>query len=251
MNDNEGFEALKTLAQSAALREGAVKPRRLASVRVSPGGYLAVASVLTFCSVLLLQRGNDQLALILVVVAWLVLPSLAFLDRIVFDGHHLARRGPMPFLTWLATGTRERLSIADIERVDTSAVRTLRSGGRVRYRYRTQITGKGMNFVIASGGRSYRRMMRQLLPLLHDQKVDGRTQELRDHLCEPAVVVGNSRQLHLASPTVLDNAASQVRSRIRSKRAAENYSEDDLERAVQLRRLGNQLRIVGRLREAR
>ena len=132
MNEIDQIEALKALTEVARERE---RPRRLrlASVRVSPGSYFAAASVLTFVSVLLLRSERDLLALIVVVVAWLVIPVLAFTDRLEFDGQFLVRRGPGPFLLSHIAGRRKVLGISDFEKVDTQAVRTLRRGGRVRY----------------------------------------------------------------------------------------------------------------------
>jgi len=252
MDDSKKVEALKMLAEAVKDRERA-RLRRLASVRVSPGGYLAAASVLTFASVLLLRAQKDLWALVALASAWLLMPLLAFTDRIVFDGHSLSRRGPLPFLLQLISARRQRLNVADFEKVDTRAVRTLRRGGSVRYRYRSQILGKGITFVIASGGKSYRAMVRQLFPLIHEAKIDARTRELRDYLCEPGSLSRDAKSLRLASPDVLDNAASDLKKRLRSRLSADSepVTKDDLERARLLRRLANELRIAGRLRESR
>ena len=252
MEESGEVQALKTLAEAARWREDAVAPRRLAAVRVSPGGYLATSSVLTFASVLLVRSDREVWALIFLGVAWLLIPALAFTDRLVFDGRSLTRRGVFPFIVQLISGTRQRLNLGDIERVNTNAVRTLRRGGRVRYRYRSQIFGKGMSFVLVSGGKSYRTMVRELLPLIHDQKVDARTRDLRDYLCEPRVLARNIQQLQLASAAVLDNATSDIKERIANRRSiSEPHSAADLERAVLLRQLANRLRVAGRLRESR
>src|SRR2546428_3628098 len=169
MDDSKKVEALKLLADAMKDRPKA-KLKRLAGVRVSPGAYLAAASILTFASVLLLRAERDLWALLALAVAWLLIPAVAFTDRIVFDGQSLSRRGPLPFIVQLISTRRQRLSVADFEKVDTRAVRTLRRGGSVRYRYRTEILGKGISFVIASGGKSYRAMVRQLFPLIHEAK---------------------------------------------------------------------------------
>jgi tetratricopeptide (TPR) repeat protein len=253
MEDSETVQALKTLAGAVKHREKARRLKAVASVRVSAGGYLATASLLTFVSVLLLRADNNIWALVALAVAWLVLPSLAWTDRIVFDGQSLTRRGAVPFLLYLVSGRRPRLNLADIERVDTNAVRTLRRGGSVRYRYRTQVAGKGISFVLASGGRKYREMVRELFPLIPEQKVDSRTRELRDYLCEPRSFAREIKHLGLASPAILDNALADLRSRIASRTAAapDSQTEHDLDRARMLRRLANQLRVAGRLTESR
>ena len=98
MNETDQIGALKALTEVAKERGQPQKGFRLASVRVSPGSYLAAASVLTFSSALLLRIENDLLALAAVAVAWLIIPVLALTDRVEFDGSFLSRRGPVPFL---------------------------------------------------------------------------------------------------------------------------------------------------------
>ena len=132
MNDAEQIETLKALTEVAREREEPQKRLRLASVRVSPGSYLAVASVLTFSSALLLKSERDLFAIVVVGIAWLIVPLLALTDRIEFDGETLRRRGPAPLLLRLTIlGRQKQLKVADFEKVDTQALRTLRRGGRV------------------------------------------------------------------------------------------------------------------------
>src|SRR6185369_12496377 len=206
MNDADQIETLKALTEVARERERPRKGLRLASVRVSPGPYLAAASVLTFCSALLLRSNKDGLALIVLGIAWLFVPLLALTDRVEFDGESLMRIGPIPFLLRKLNGRARKLSVEDFEKVDTQAVRTLRRSGRVRYRYRTQIVGKNTEFVFASGGRSYRERVRQLFPLIHGDKLDLRTIELRDYLCEPKPLSDEVQSLSLASADILEGA---------------------------------------------
>lgn len=258
MNETEQIETLKALTEVARERERPRKGLRLASVRVSPGSYLAAASVLTFGSALLLRSERDVLALVAVGVAWLVIPILALTDRIEFDGKSLVRRGPGSFLLKRIASRQKTLSVPDFEKVDTQAVRTLRRGGRVRYRYRTQIVGKNAEFTFASGGRSYRQMVRLLFPLIHEDKLDLRTIELRDYLCEPKPLNREVQSLHLASADVLDDATLDFK--LGGKRhklsdgtdeAATAAANIDGARAILLGQVGNKLRIAGRLNEAR
>ncbi|HEX4900479.1 MAG TPA: hypothetical protein VFV61_08105 [Pyrinomonadaceae bacterium] len=253
MNETNQIEALQSLAEVAKVRKQSGKRTYLATVRVSPGAYLAVSSVLTFVAALLLRSGSEGWALILVLLAWALVPALALTDRIAFDGEVLIRRGLIPFLRHFFSGKREQLSIADVERVDTNAVRTLRRGGRVRYRYRSQLFGKGTGFAFASGGPRYRDMVRQLFPVIVDNKLDLRTRDLRDYLCDPKRLSQEAKTLQLASPDVLDNATSDLKVGRRGE-AAETRAEVTgaaVERAAHLRQLGNRLRIAGRLKEAR
>jgi len=248
MNEADQIEALKALSEVARERERPRKGLRLASVRVSPGSYFAAASVLTFCSALLLRSERDLPALVILGIAWLIIPVLALKDRIEFDGEFLARRGPMPFLARHITGRKRELSVADFEKVDTHAVRTLRRSGRVRYRYRTQILGQHLEFTFASGGQSYRAMVRHLFPLIHQDKLDLRTIELRDYLCEPKPLNTEVRSLQLASADVLDGAKLDFKLGHGRQQPGD---EVDGQRAILLGQVGNKLRIAGRLNEAR
>jgi tetratricopeptide (TPR) repeat protein len=258
MNDTDQLETLKALKEVTRDRERPRKGFRIATVRVSPGSYLAVASVLTFISALLLRSERDLLALAAVAVAWIVIPILALTDRIEFDGQFLVRRGPGPFLLRWISGWQKELNISDCEKVDTQAVRTLRRGGRVRYRYRTMITGKNTEFTFASGGRSYREMVRQLFPRIHQDKLDLRTMELRDYLCDPKPLNREVHSLQLASADVLDGASLDFklggkRQRIAPEKESVSATASlvNHERAMLLGQVGNKLRIAGRLNEAR
>jgi tetratricopeptide (TPR) repeat protein len=255
MNDTKQIEALKSLADAAKEHSRPGKRVWVARVRVSPAAYLVVASVLTFSAGLLLRAEQDGWALLAIVVAWTLLPALALTDKIAFDGQSLVRRGVVPFIFQVISGRRQQLSVAEVERVDTNAIRTLRRGGRVRYRYRSQITGRGTGFVFASGGRRYREMVQQLFPLIHDDKIDLRTRELRDYLCEPKSLNRELDWLKLAPSDVLDNATAEFklggkREQSEEQSDAHEISPSDVERAILLRELGNKLRIAGRLREA-
>ena len=255
MNETKEFESLPALAEVIDERERARRKQpTIASVRVSPGPYFTVAAVLTFFAALLLRMHYDGWALLLVASAWIVLPLLALTDRIVFDGLSLRRHGSLPSLLHLLFGYRKQLWIDDFETVETHAVRTLRRGGRVRYRYRTQITGKGREFVIVSGGREYRKLVRELFPLIHENKLDNRSRDLRDYLHEPSFLNRKAELSQLASSDVLDVATSDygLGGKPHHRRTIDQAeaTPEEIERARLLRRLGNELRVSGRLREA-
>jgi tetratricopeptide (TPR) repeat protein len=133
-------------------------------------------------------------------------------------------------------------------------VRTLRRGGRVRYRYRTQITGKGREFVIVSGGRDYRKLVRELFPLIHESKLDNRSRDLRDYLNDPSFLNRKTELSQLAPSDLLDVTKADFKLGRKLKRRADvpetPATAEELERARLLRRLGNELRVSGRLREA-
>src|ERR1700752_7846 len=248
MNETKHFESLSVLAKVTDEQADKRKGPSIASVRVSAGPYLAVASVITFSSALLLRSHNDAEALVLIAIAWIFVPLLALTDRIVFDGVSIRRHGPIPLLLQLFTRYKNQLLIEDIEIVETHAVRTLRRGGSVRYRYSTQVSGKGKEFGIASGGKSYRKLVREMFPLIHQDKLDNRSRDLRDYLSEPKALSKKAQLSQLASTDVLDFATTDFRLGGKSKETT--ATAQDLERAHLLRRLGNELRVIGRLREA-
>jgi tetratricopeptide (TPR) repeat protein len=257
MSDTARLQVTGAVAEAASARAALlpVRRRRLASVRVSPGGYLVTACGLTFIALLLMRAELDLPALLAFACAWLITPVLAFTDRISFDGHTLTRRGLMPYVQQLFRGRALVLQMDEVERVETSAVRTLRSGGRVRYRYRSEVTGRGVSFVFVSGGESYRRMVRVLFPLLSDEKLDARSGELRDYLASPQTLSITLNYLRLASVDVLDNASEEFPGRagsgVRHQRTLKELRRaTDFERGRLLRRAANELRAAGRLREA-
>jgi len=254
MSETKELDTLPVLSEVSEERERALKKPTIASVRVSPGPYLALAGVVTFVAALLLRSNYAAAALILIGVAWLIIPVLAFSDRIAFNGSLLRRQGPLASFLHLFFSYRKQLTIDDFETVETQAVRTLRRGGRVRYRYRTQITGKGKEFVIVSAGRDYRKLVHELFPLIHEGKLDNRSRDLRDYLNDPTFLNRKTQLSQLASSDLLDVTGSDFKLGRKFRRRADvsetPATPEDLERARLLRRLGNELRVSGRLREA-
>ena len=253
MDESKEFDSLPALAEVSEQRESAQKRPTIASVRVSPGPYLAISSVITFVAALALRAEYDATAILLITSAWLIIPVLALTDRIAFDGITLRRQGPIPSLLHVLSGYRKQLSIDEFETVETQAVRTLRRGGRVRYRYRTQITGKGKEFVIVSGGHYYRHFVRELFPLIHESKLDNRSRDLRDYLNDPSFLNRKTQLSQLAPSDILDITRTDFRLGRKLRRAETQETPatpEELERARLLRRLGNELRVSGRLREA-
>jgi len=254
MNETKEFNSLPALAEVQEVRERARPKSTIASVRVSPAPYLAFAGVVSFSAALLLRANYNLAALLLIAAAWLIVPVVALSDRIVFDGASLRRQGPLASLLDLIFGYRKQINLDDFETVETQAVRTLRRGGRVRYRYRTQITGKGKEFVVVSGGRDYRKLVRELFPLIHESKLDNRSRDLRDYLNDPRFINRKTQLSQLASSDLLDVTRSDFKLGRKLKRnptiPEAPATPEDLERARLLRRLGNELRVSGRLRES-
>jgi tetratricopeptide (TPR) repeat protein len=222
---------------------------KLADVRVSPGGYLAAAALLTFVSLVCLRTNRDLAALILIAGTWTTIPLLVFTNRISFDGHTLSRRGLVSFLARLITRREQSLKVDDIERVEVATLRTLRRGGNVRYRYRIEIAGKELFLVFASGGKGFRRMARTLLPRIPDYKLDARACELRDHLRAPNIVRAGAAALGIPPASVLDETDDEARKR-RPRVLEGKASDEEVERAKLLRQAANDLRTAGRLRQS-
>jgi tetratricopeptide (TPR) repeat protein len=259
VNQTAGVQS-SSAAAVAEVAAGRLAPptrsARLASVRVSPEGYLATSCALTFISFLCLRSSLDVYALVTIALAWMVTPLCAFTDRVNFDGRALSRQGLIALLHRLVSGRRLELPVSEIERVETSAVRTLRRGGRVRYRYRSEVTGDGLSFSFASGGEGYRRMVRTMFTLVPEEKLDARSRELRDYLSDKRSLRTRLDLLHLASSDVLEGATLDLdhhaKRIVRHQRVAvmDAPSSADVERGRMLRRAANELRAAGRLREA-
>lgn len=228
------------------------RSRKLARVRISPAGYFAGAALLTFVSLILLRAHRDLAALILIAATWFSVALLLTSDRLNFDGRMLSRSGPVALLFRLLRGGAPRLAVEDVERVEVTTLRTLRRGGNVRYRYRIEISGKGQMFVFASGGESFRRMVKELLLPVPDYKLDARARELRDHLVDAKAVRAQAAHLGIAPVSVLEETNETIKIEEKHRRANHDQeaSPDEAERAAQLRKVANDLRIVGRLRES-
>src|SRR5215471_13116927 len=144
----------------AMLRRGRKSPnRKLASIIVSSGGYLAVAAVTTFSALVCLRTHRDLPALIIILSTWTTIPVLIFTDRLRFNGATLRRTGLSALLQRTLFRRGLSVSISDVERVEVSSVRTLRRGGNVRYRYRVDVLAGDTSLTFSSGP-GFRRMVR-------------------------------------------------------------------------------------------
>ncbi len=247
---------LEPAVASATEQGAAERPRaeeaQLISVRTSPGGYFAAASALSIIALLFLRTGHEEAVVLFLVLAWVCMPLLALTDRVRIQARVVYRTGFIAFLQKLFHSRVLKLDVDDIERVETYAVRTLRRGGSVRYRYRSEVAGRGMSFVFASGS-GYRQMVRHLFALVDDEKLDARSRELRDYLVDAKHLRSTVGLLHIAPSSVLDAVATlRHKEQKRVERALESVelSASELERGQLLRLAANELRAAGRLREA-
>ncbi len=240
--DLEGIRNGKAIAQDAVFPH-------MVSIRVSPHGYLTALLLSTFFSGLLFYLEMDPAGFAVFGLSWIVIPFLALSDKIVFDGKRLERSGLVPRLWAWFNSSRRRLKIADIEQVETQAVRAAKRGGHVYYRYRTSFRGKGLSVAVASGGEDYRSMTKAILPLLPDNVLDIRSMELRDHLNEPKEVLTKAEFARIPSAEVLEGTLPRVAKRGQYVPNASHGDEDDT-RAEDLQSLANELRLSGYLLQA-
>lgn len=220
------------------------------AIRVSPGGYLAALFLSSFFSALLIYLEIETAGVISFGFACLALSILAFTDRIGFDGKRLRRTGLLPNLWSTLSGSRKRLRITDIEQVETQAMRALKRGRNVKYRFSTTIRGKGCVFTFASGGESYRQMIKSLLPLLPENVLDTRSIELRDYLADPKEVLQQAEASRIPPTDVLENSFSRLAKEKARPHPTANDIEAHASNPLQLRNLANQLRLSGFLLQA-
>lgn len=233
--------------ESSADKTGSKKS---ASIRVSPNSYFLALFLATFFGAFLIYLEYDASAILVLSVFWLLVPFLFWNDRIIFDGKRISRTGILPNIWASLNNSRTRLKISDIEQVETEALRALKRGGNVFYRYRTTLRGKNLQFAFASGGEDYRRMIRELFAHISDNIMDNRSIELRDYLREPKETLMKAEFAHIPSVEVLEGYFNEFKS-LHKKSAPEiarrDFDEEALEKAVYLHRLANELRLSGYL----
>lgn len=181
-------------------------------------------------------------------LSWLIFPFLAWNDRITFDGKRLTRTGVLPRFWASLNSSKCRLKTADVEQVETQALRALKRGGNVFYRYRTSVSGKGLKFSFASGGEEYRQMIYKLFASLSENTLDNRSIELRDYLREPKETLMKAEFAKIPSVEVLENSLKEVKAANKDLRTEnKQLIGADLEKADYLHRLANELRLSGYL----
>ncbi|MBP9664256.1 MAG: tetratricopeptide repeat protein [Pyrinomonadaceae bacterium] len=217
------------------------------SIRVSPHGYLKGLMLGTYFTGLLFYLHFDVAAYLVFCISWILIPFFTLNDRISFDGRRLARSGLLPRLwTWF-NGGRKRLRITDVEQVETQAVRAIRRGGNIYYRYRTVLHGKGLGITLASGGEAFRQMLAAILPKLHNDSLDLRSSDLRDFLSDPKETLMKAEFARIPSADMLE--AEMARHRARQRTETQHVGDTDMN-ADELQVMGNELRLAGYLPQA-
>ena len=219
-------------------------------VRVSPNNYFIALFLATFFTGLLIYLKYDMAALVLFVSSWISIPFFIFTDRIAFNGKKLVRTGVLPRVWAWINRAGYSLKLDDIEQVETQALRAIKRGGNVFYRYRTSIRGKSLQFVLASGGEDYRRMVRNLFPFLSENVLDNRSIELRDYMGEPDETLSKAKSAKIPSVEVLETSINEFRDGDKSLKmnpAGHDIGEEEARKADKLRILANELRLSGNL----
>ncbi|MEO6590030.1 MAG: tetratricopeptide repeat protein [Pyrinomonadaceae bacterium] len=236
----------KTANVSGNENTAAFLPEKTLSIRVSPNNYFIALFLAAFFSALLFYLQYDFWGILLFGLSFLTVPYLLWSDRITFDGKRITRTGILPKFWASLNNSRYRLKIGDIEQVETHALRALKRGGNVFYRYRTSIKGKGLEFVFASGGEEYRRMIHAVLPMLWESILDSRSIELRDYFAEPKETLMKAEFARIPSAEVLENSFGK---HLLKNQKNDSSLEEEI-KAEDLRVLANELRLSGYLLQA-
>ncbi len=215
------------------------------SVRVLPINYLVALLLASFLAAFLLYVQADRYAYALLAFAWTLVPSMILQDRVSFDGRRIHRSGWIPQLWAHLTATRDRIKLSDIEHVQTSVLRTIKRGGNLLYTYRTTFFGKGKAFTIHSGGRHYKAFVEQVFAKLSEDILDNRSLDLRDHLEHRLVVKRRAKEAEIPPADILEGSL-----RGDLPRGKENKMSGSPEKALELHRLANELRVSGFLPQA-
>ncbi|MEO6335168.1 MAG: hypothetical protein ABIO91_09305 [Pyrinomonadaceae bacterium] len=198
---------------------------------------------------MLAYLGYLESAFLLIAIAWIIIPLLWITDKITFDGRRIRRTGLVPYLLARATGTRDRLKVSDIEQVETVAFPGIKRGRNVYFTYRTVVMGKNVRFVFSSRHRGFGDVIRSLLPQIGEDSLDNSSIDLRDYFAEKRDSRQRARESDIPSSEVLDGSFGDIHLNARPESTPAD-AVFDLEKANQLRRLGNELRLSGLLLQA-
>lgn len=240
----------------------AIKPRygrgrgelRKTSVRVPAYSYIAAVFAGSFFSALAFYLEIAWAGYAIFLTSWVLVPSLALTDRVVFNGKRIYRSGVLPRTWAYLTGTRFWLKVRDIEQVETRIVPTIKRGGKVFFKYDTSLRGKGVEFLFASGGKDYRTFIRRVFPNIAQEVMDAGSIEVRDYVTDPKDTKKLARRSNIPSADVLEHAFKGSKTRMK-RRPGERHPDspetpETLEKAGMLRDLGNRLRLSGSLLQA-
>ena len=217
------------------------------SIRVSLYGYIAAIFVTSFFSAFAFYNDTYLVGYLILVISLIVFPIFALTDKVVFNGKRLYRSGSLSMAWAYINRTRIWLKLKDVEQVETHAFPTMKRGGKVFYKYKTVIRGKGIEFSFSSGSAGYRKMIRTVLPLISENVLDNRSLEIRDYIPEPKQTQLKAFQSNIPPADVLENSFRHTLSKKVNNTKSELLPADSLglEKAKGLRVLANELRLSG------
>lgn len=195
----------------------------MAKISIRPGlvPYTLAAAVVMTVGSTLLKQGWPVAAL----ACWAVLLPIAlaaFFDRIEFDGQAIRHRGPFAFVLARLFRMRRELRVTDVEAITTETTRLTFATGDARISYHTRISGAGVEIVVRSHRSSYARFIKALFQAAGPHKLDPRSFEIYEYF-----ETGNALK---ESPVL--------------------KSDIDAMAAPLLRRIGNSLKLAGKLAQA-
>ena len=235
-----------TLRKEPPLTEKFEKPQKLpVSVRAHAPGYAGAFFIILFVSALLLYFGFIIASFSAALVSLLLVPVLAYTDRIVFDGRRLVRTGVLPRVWFRMNGIRTSLKIRHIEQIDTAIVGTFKRGGRVRFLHRTTVFGSGTAMVFAGSGHRYREVARALFSRVNPNLLDNRSLEIATFATSPQEALRIAAELKIPASDVLETS---LRSGSKLKTATVDGLDPRLSeqsKAEMLRSAANKLSVSG------
>jgi len=217
------------------------------SVRSPRGAYFSAFAVTMFFAAYAYYLQYPVAAAVIAAFALIVIPLVAFTDRINFDGKRIYNAGIAAFLWSIIDRSLNRLKIKDIEFIDTHSLRSVKRGSNVRYRYKTTIRGRGLQFSFVSGSEDYRAMVAEIFSRVPENVLDSRSIDLRDHLADPKETIKKAEVSQIPSADVLEDSLEKIgesrNARVKSRSNA--VALDSPEKASELHSLGNELRTAG------
>lgn len=193
------------------------------TIRIRPGLVpytLSGAIVMTVGSALLKQG-----LVIPSVACWALLGPIvvvAAFDRIEFDGEVIRHRGLLAFLLTHLFRIRRELPISEVEAITTETLRLSFATGDARISYHTRISGAVSEIVIRSHRSTYAPFIKALVSKVGPHKLDPRSSEIYEYFA-----TGNALK---GSPVLKSDIAAMP--------------------PPLLRRIGNALRLAGKLAQA-
>src|SRR6185295_14903765 len=193
------------------------------TIRIRPGlvPYTLSAAVVMTVGSTMFKQGWVAASLSCWALLLPVVVAAAF-DRIELDGRTIRQRGPFAFLLTHLFRIRGELAISDIEAITTETTRVSFATGDVRISYHTRISGAGVDIVVRSHRASYAQFIKALFRAAGPHKLDPRSSEIFEYFESGTALKG--------SPVLKSDIAAMP--------------------GPLLRRIGNSLRLAGKLAQA-